>query len=262
MEAEFNNAYSITFGDCAENHTGMELLGEPITVGLKYSDMKQLSKWFVSQGCDAKLYAIDRLVPESMRALNNTEPLNARLLVVKNGLSAFNIDADDLYAEMETIECDTKYYDTRRARVLNKHARHNVCFGDNSQDPDYENKKGRVVSFDDVENTNVLRQGLQGIHPKLNSLQAELNKYYDPAKTGIGFHGDSERKITIGCRIGYSHPIVFRAYYKGKQIGTQAHFELNHGDMYVMSDKTVGTDWKRRNIVTFRHAAGAGKYTK
>jgi hypothetical protein len=32
---------------------------------------------------------------------------------------------------------DEKYFDTRRQKVLNKHARKNVCFSDNYQKPDY-----------------------------------------------------------------------------------------------------------------------------
>ena len=37
-------------------------------------------------------------------------------------------------------------------------------------------------------------------------LSAELNVYYDVAKCGIGFHGDAERYITIGLRIGVQIP--------------------------------------------------------
>lgn len=29
-----------------------------------------------------------------------------------------------------------------------------------------------------------------------------------------------------------------------------------------MSEKTVGTDWKKKNIPTLRHATGIDKYTK
>jgi hypothetical protein len=43
---------------------------------------------------------------------------------------------------------------------------------------------------------------------------------------------------------------------------------LNPGDIYCMSEKTVGTDWKanlqqgwKNNRYTLRHAAGAPKYT-
>lgn len=30
--------------------------------------------------------------------------------------------------------------------------------------------------------------------------------------------------------------------------------------MYIMSEKAVGYDWKKRKIPTLRHAAGADKY--
>jgi hypothetical protein len=35
---------------------------------------------------------------------------------------------------------------------------------------------------------------------------------------------------------------------------------LNHGDIYIMSDKAVGYDWKKRKIPTLRHAAGCKKF--
>jgi len=35
---------------------------------------------------------------------------------------------------------------------------------------------------------------------------------------------------------------------------------LNDGDMYIMSDKAVGFDWKKRNTKTLRHAAGCAKF--
>ena len=44
-------------------------------------------------------------------------------------------DADAIFGEMNTFEWDTKYWDTRRSKVLNKHARSNVCFDSFSQEP-------------------------------------------------------------------------------------------------------------------------------
>jgi hypothetical protein len=31
--------------------------------------------------------------------------------------------------------------------------------------------------------------------------------------------------------------------------------------MYVMSEKAVGTDWRKMNSITLRHATGAAKFT-
>ena len=49
-------------------------------------------------------------------------------------------------------------------------------------------------------------------------------------------------------------------HYKGNKIGNKIRIELNGGDMYVMSEKAVGTDWKESNIYTLRHATGCDKY--
>ena len=38
--------------------------------------------------------------------------------------------------------------------------------------------------------------------------------------------------------------------------------KLNHGDIYIMSEKAVGTDWKKNSILSVRHAAGCDKYLK
>jgi len=43
-------------------------------------------------------------------------------------------------------------------------------------------------------------------------------------------------------------------------VGERIKIMLNDGDMYVMSDKSVGRDWKQSSILTLRHAAGADKY--
>ena len=40
--------------------------------------------------------------------------------------------------------------------------------------------------------------------PEAASFKCELNKYYDPAPCGIGFHGDGERRRVIAVRLGVS----------------------------------------------------------
>jgi hypothetical protein len=38
-------------------------------------------------------------------------------------------------------------------------------------------------------------------------------------------------------------------------------FPLDDGDIYVMSEKAVGTDWKKKVIYTLRHSTGCAKFT-
>ena len=99
-------------------------------------------------------------------------------------------------------------------RVVNKHARWNLCFSDESCDADYENKIGTVVAFDDVPETKLLRQKLYEIvGDKAKNLECEANYYYDIKKCGIGFHGDAERRKVIGVRLGESMPLHFQWFH-------------------------------------------------
>ena len=96
---------------------------------------------------------------------------------------------------------------------------------------------------------------------KAKELACEGNYYYDVSKCGIGFHGDGERKRVVGLRLGASIPLHFQWFTKSNPIGNRFIVQLNHGDLYIMSEKAVGTDWMLSSKITLRHAAGSSKYT-
>ena len=52
----------------------------------------------------------------------------------------------------------------------------------------------------------------------------------------------------------------FQWFKDGMPIGNSIDLALNDGDVYIMSEKAVGADWKLRSKYTLRHAAGADKY--
>ena len=136
-------------------------------------------------------------------------------------------------------------------RVVNKQARHNACFSEMSQEPDYENGKGRIVSFDSVPLTNYIRTKLpELIGEKAVNLHGEGNYYYDKNKCGIGYHGDTERRKVVAIRLGALNPLSYLWFYKSKYINSngvgsgcagKTFFDLENGSMYIMSEKAVGT---------------------
>ena len=76
---------------------------------------------------------------------------------------------------------------------------------DYSQKPDILNGKGTVVDFKDYDTLGSLRRAiadLLGVPPSL--LVGELNHYFDLKNCGIRFHGDEERRLVIGVRVGAS----------------------------------------------------------
>jgi len=127
--------------------------------------------------------------------------------------------------------------------------------------------KGTIYKFADLPLTNKIRETLPTLFgDKASNLLAEGNYYFDLEKTGIGFHGDSERKDVIGVRTGEDEESGFPLHYQWFQnrnpIGERVQIELKNGDIYVMSEKAVGRDWKRSkdDLLTLRHAAGGPQY--
>lgn len=252
------DAITLTFGDCMENHAGMQKLGEMSERGYSYEDLINVRNYFKDLGAETKLYNLNKLLPEEYQELVDD---TAYLLIIKKGTDYLYSDlSEKLYEEHISLQYDKHYYDTRRNKVLNKLARWNLCFDVIGQEADYQNKKGTVVCYNNVPYTNILKDKISHLIGD-HDLKLEANYYYDLNKTGIGYHGDTERKKVIGVRIGKDNKIAFKWFKNSTHIGKKFQTILSNGDIYIMSEKTVGTDWKKRSMITLRHAAGADKYT-
>ena len=260
---------TLTYSYTVENHVGMEILGDHSKgKGKTFDELLGCRKIIKERYPEAECYVnlLNDYLPED----KNCENL-AGVLIFKDGvnhiLNKIGKTSVDLFNEHDVLEKDTKYFDTRRQKVLNKHARHNLCFKDEDQEPDYENKKGTVVSFNRLPLTKYVREEFEFIFGE-KDLNCEGNYYYDLLKTGIGFHGDSERLDVYGARIGEDNksgfPLHFQWYQNRQRVGERCIFDLKNGDIYSMSKKATGYDWKKsaNNRLTLRHAAGCEKYLK
>ena len=249
-----NQAICLTFGEQSENHVGMKINGGGLAnSGFSVNDMEEIKK---NLKVESEYYRLDEMVDEE-----GLEP--AAILIVRNGLQKLiGENPEKMMDEQLSFEWDKKYWDNRRGKVLNKHARYNVCFGEKSVEANFEQKQGTIIGFDRVPILKNLKESLGGFFgDKAKELEVEGNLYYNVKKCGIGFHGDSERKRVIACSLGASRPIHWQWYHQSKPIGRRLKFEIGSGDIYIMSEKASGFDWKRRSQKTLRHAAGE-KYVK
>lgn len=260
----FNNqAICITAGEQSENHAGMQINGNGLCQnGFSVEELEKICKTLEEKEIEHNYFRLDVNI-HSMDLENKEGFEPAGLLIIPNGVEQLTGEnPDNLLKEQLSFDWDKKYWDQRRQKVLNKRARYNVCYGEESQEADYENKKGTIIGY---ENVPILNKWKNALHTffgeKAKNLEVEGNLYYNTKKCGIGFHGDSERKKVIACSLGESRPIHWQWYEKSKPIGFRMRFTLNHGDMYIMSEKTTGFDWKKRSKKTLRHAAGT-KYVK
>jgi hypothetical protein len=192
---------TITFGECAENHKGMEMLGAIAEEGFTVDDLTTAQANFEAVGAHCELLRLDKDATQAPAAI----------LVVRQGVQTLLSNTihtvDTLFEEQKALEWDKRAI--MYGRVVNKHARHNLCFTEHAQEPDYDTGKGRVIAFDSVPCLNVIRNALPGmIGGKADSLLGEGNRYYNTAKCGIGYHG----KLVLAspsCHKSGIHSIFF-----------------------------------------------------
>jgi alkylated DNA repair dioxygenase AlkB len=251
-------AITITFGDQVENGIGMEQIGEMIKEGFTPVEIEIIAEKARKKNLEVIHYDVRKLLPKNIR--DKADP--ASILVVRQGVEMFACP-DKLYEEQIKLKWDEKKLS--RGRIVNSLARKNLCYADFSQSPEYEKGKGRVYDFGELPELSKVRNGLGNLTGKKGKdLLAEGNYYYDledgkEGKCGIGWHGDAERRIVIGLRLGCGFPIEWNWYKQSEPVGKRLHIDLHHGDFYIMSDKTTGYDWKRGRVYTLRHAAGNKK---
>ena len=258
MDKINKQTFTLTYGNCAENHRSMEIIGSRLDEGLSKADLEQAKQYFENLGATCELVHLNSII-KSLVPKEDFEKINdAYVLIVRKGIEYVlgSGKTNELYMEQEVLKKDTKAF--MYGRVVNKKARHNLCFSDFDQEADYENKKGTVVNFNRVPLTKKIRETIPKIitNSIVNKLQCEGNYYYDVNTTYIGWHSDLERDIVIAVRLGGDFPLYFRWYLDNKVIGKEFECVLSHGDMYMMSHKAVGTDGRKKSIYVLRHAAG------
>ncbi len=233
---------------------GLEIGGGRRETGFAVSELITIKKNLEDKNYQCELFMLSDSLPDTLRNANQ-----AATLVIRGGAKLFLGEdaAEKLLLEQRTVQYDEKFFD--RGQTKNKRARHNIVFGSKASAHSEDYSKPTVVSFDALPCLDVVRTGLEKeLGAKAAHLLAEGNHYFE-SKSGIGFHGDSERKIVVCLSLGATSTLR----YAWRMPGTSNHYgepidiAVKHGDIYVMSEKATGYDWRMRSRVRVVHAAGA-----
>jgi len=125
---------TITFSESVENHVGNQQIGNKLDKGIGIEQLFILKSEFEANNFHCEYYDLSSLI-------HNSE--NAGILVIKKYLD--QNDHLDIFGTLSNLNWDKKA--KMRGIVKNKRARHNLCFADFSQEPDYENGNGRIYDF-------------------------------------------------------------------------------------------------------------------
>jgi len=196
---------ALTLGEQSEIHVGCEIHGQGLAAeGFGVQELMELKEHFQDQ---AELVILSDALPLGAQAQNA-----AAVLYIKGGVNVLmgsRTYADEMLLEQKSVRYDEFYFDRRRQRKLRQVARHNAVFGDRNVEPSEDYKQSTIIAYGEV----LLFQRLREVLPevfgeKARQLNSEGNLYYD-RKSGIGFHGDSERKRVICCSLGTPTSLFF-----------------------------------------------------
>ena len=261
-EMGFKDRYAITFGEVSILHVGGKEFGKGIREeGFSVEELIRLKN---TLGDCAEFISISEKLPVHLRPDNE-----AGILVIRSsGVEGETIPvsknfADNLLKEQKGgVNYNKKYWDVRRKRTLNKRARENIVFWETEIAHSDDYKQCSVKAFSNVPFLHKIKVLLGDIcGAKAVNLNAEGNHYHH-SKAGIGFHGDAERKIVICLSLGASSTVRYqwRMPRSSEHKHSPVDVVVNHGDIYIMSEKATGFDWKKRSRVRVVHSAGHSKY--
>jgi hypothetical protein len=252
MSTELKKVYTITYGDVAENHAKMQKIGTLHENGYSIEHIEKIEKKLNELGLTTEMVDLNAGFDPSFE--------DAKVLVIRKG-AQFILGEENcvgLMEENDNLTMDKKAF--MKGKVVNKVARWNLCFADEDQEPNYEDGKGRIVSWGRIPKMSRIRQVISEWTEDV-LLNGEANYYYDISKCGIGFHGDGERKKVFAVRMGETMSLYFKWFQNSLPIGEPFEVVLNDGDMYIMSEKAVGFDWLKKKTATLRHSTGCSKFT-
>ncbi len=193
--------YAITFGEVAILHVGGVELGQGRREhGFTVSELREIGTRF---GKYAQLVMLSDTLPAHLRKENE-----AGALIIRNGSNILLQDKygkNKLFMEQQNqVVYDDKFWNVRQNKTMNKHARKNTTFGPGDIQHSEDYQVYTVNSFGRLKYLNQIRTELpRYLGTKAEELNEEGNWYFE-AKSGIGFHGDFERKILICLCLGTS----------------------------------------------------------
>lgn len=264
-----NTRIALTWGDCGENHAGNQKVGkiQESGTGVTLADLTGIKSEYQAKGGVAELTVFT--VPAECPLKND-----AGVLILRNFLNEEEQLA--LMNELTSKTWDTKFFNTRTGKVLNKHARSNLIFQRGAtQIASYEEGKGTIEDIDNLPYLSAADNKIRELSKKIAGLDTptqdcdlicEGNRYRTETKKksdqqGIGYHGDSERTRVFALSIGgYNYPLQWVLFHRYYPRATPERVLLNSGDLYIMSELAVGQHWKKSSLWTWRHAAGHPKY--
>jgi len=267
-----------------------EEFGKATAPGLPVAVLEKMAEVAKADGKTVRLYDLADMV-QGTHLEGATTP--AKFLVIRDGLSWLGtsqgffegLTGFEILKRLEA-ELDGAHRNVRELmgkgpnrKVRTLRCRHHMAFAKEYQEGNVGEGRMRVNGFPHHPALQTLRDAFVQFltqcgdpHIQEREVLMEVNHYYDVRKAFIGYHGDGERGLVTGFRLGraaFRFPFHFQCRQKApKEMNAERKLAawgkpmtvyVNRGDVYFMSHKATGSDWMKAMSAGdsfFVHAAG------
>lgn len=160
-----------------------------------------------------------------------------------------NYANNNLYQTLLAIDWDKKIL--LRNKVVNRVGKYAISIDDTGKEPNYEENKYRVIAYDDVEEVRDLKDNLSKIF-KQDRLSCKGEYNYNHEKLKLKYQGAKVNNMMC-IHLGDPIQMSFKWYFANKPASDSMEFTLNHGDLYIMSEKATGHDYKLKKNPILKH---------
>lgn len=87
-------------------------------------------------------------------------------------------------------------------------------------------------------------------------LYAEGTYYYNTNECYTPMHQKKERKKVINLHLGSSFPLHFCWYHQSQKVSDMKTIQINHGDLYIMSEIAIGNIKESKTKLYLKHSMG------
>lgn len=158
----------------------------------------------------------------------------ASILVIKNYIT------NNIYQEALGINWDKKVL--LRNKVVNRIGKYAITIDNFPEEPNYEQGQYRVISYDSLPKTNKLKNKLSLVFNQ-DALECQGEYYCDQEKLKLKYQGSKVNNMMC-VHLGNSIQLSYKWFFANKPVSDDMKIILEHGDLYIMSEKATGHDYK------------------
>lgn len=227
--------------------------GQNINAGFNIADMRIARFLFEQVDCETEFYILNQKIGIPTEV--------AAVLVIKKGIDKLlefvNSTSDDMFKELSAVKWNKKEIINGKSKNTKNYW--NIKMNELTDDINinYEKKIPNMIDYNNIPLTHRIRDIIPNfIGDKAKDLEGTGYNYWDVTKTGKTWNAQTDKRKIFGVHLGESSQIYFQWYFNDVPKGQRMAIDLEHGDMYFLSEKAVGFDGNKVNAPILRHAYG------